>query len=239
MQGAPALDLERVVCRLTELERLGARAFTIGVGDWPLRGFVVRVGDAVRGQLKRCPHARHPLNLLTVRFLKPDGVLILCCSHGALFEKSTGYCVAGPCAGRALTPVALETRDGFVLVADRVAVNAVAQTDGERCGWLGERRITRTDRYRRARPPAGPGPLRVSPSPSCGPRPRARHRPSRSSPREPRRLPARRPPTASPSPRYPFPRPCRRNTGFRWCRHGRRGPRPRTAHRRSSDTNRR
>jgi nitrite reductase/ring-hydroxylating ferredoxin subunit len=127
MQGAPAFDLERVVCRLTELERLGARAFTIGAGDWPLRGFVVRVGAAVRGYVNRCPHAGHPLNLLPDRFLTPDGALILCSSHGALFEKSTGYCVAGPCAGGALTAVALEIRYGFVLLADSVDVNALAQ----------------------------------------------------------------------------------------------------------------
>jgi nitrite reductase/ring-hydroxylating ferredoxin subunit len=127
MQGAPAFDLERVVCRFTELERQGARAFTIGAGDWPLRGFVVRMGDAVRGYVNRCPHAGHPLNLLPDRFLTPDGALILCSSHGALFEKSTGYCVAGPCAGRALTAVALEIRYGFVLLADSVDVNALAQ----------------------------------------------------------------------------------------------------------------
>jgi nitrite reductase/ring-hydroxylating ferredoxin subunit len=111
------------VCRLTELGAQGARAFTIGAGDWPLRGFVVRAGAAVN----RCPHAGHPLNLLPDRFLTPDGALILCSSHGALFEKSTGYCVAGPCAGRALTPVALEIRYGFVLLADSVDVNALAQ----------------------------------------------------------------------------------------------------------------
>jgi nitrite reductase/ring-hydroxylating ferredoxin subunit len=127
LQGTPAFDLERVVCRLTELERQGARAFTIGAGDWPLRGFVVRVGAAVHGYVNRCPHAGHPLNLLPDRFLTPDGALILCTSHGALFEKSTGYCVAGPCAGGALTPVALEIRYGFVLLADSVDVNALAQ----------------------------------------------------------------------------------------------------------------
>lgn len=126
---AQALDVERVVCRFTDLDPQGARAFTIAAGDWPLRGFVVRSGDAVRGYVNRCPHAGHPLNLLPDRFLTSDGTLILCCSHGALFEKATGYCVAGPCVGRSLTPVALELRDGFVLVADSVDVNALAQAD--------------------------------------------------------------------------------------------------------------
>jgi nitrite reductase/ring-hydroxylating ferredoxin subunit len=118
-------DLERVVCRLTEIDAHGARGFTIGGGDFPLRGFVVRVGDAVRGYVNRCPHAGHPLDLLPDRFLSPDGALILCSSHGALFEKASGYCVAGPCAGRSLMPVQLEVRSGFVLLAESVDVNAL------------------------------------------------------------------------------------------------------------------
>jgi len=53
----------------------------------------------------------------------------LCCSHGALFEKSSGYLRGGVlCAGRALTPVALDIRYGFVLLAKSVDVNALAQT---------------------------------------------------------------------------------------------------------------
>jgi nitrite reductase/ring-hydroxylating ferredoxin subunit len=132
--GGSIFDLERVVCRLTEIEAHGARAFTIGSGEWPLRGFVVRVGDAVHGYVNRCPHAGHPLNLLPERFLTPDGALILCSSHGALFEKSSGLCVAGPCAGHSLTPVALEIRSGFVLLADSVDVSALGATlaDGAR-----------------------------------------------------------------------------------------------------------
>jgi nitrite reductase/ring-hydroxylating ferredoxin subunit len=119
------LDVERVVCRLSELES-GVRGFTIGRGDWPLRGFVLRVGDTVRGYLNRCPHAGHPLDLRPQHFLTADGTLILCSSHGALFEKASGYCVAGPCAGRSLTPVPLQVQCGLVLLADGVDVEALA-----------------------------------------------------------------------------------------------------------------
>ena len=44
-EGALRIDLERVICRIEDLEPHGARAFTIGGGDWPLRGFVVRSGS--------------------------------------------------------------------------------------------------------------------------------------------------------------------------------------------------
>ena len=123
------LDVERVVCRESELASHGVRAFTIGSGDWPLRGFVVRVGAHLRGYVNRCPHAGHPLNLLPDRFFTPDGALILCSSHGALFEKLTGFCVAGPCAGRVLTPVPLEVRSGFVMLAEGVDVAALAEAE--------------------------------------------------------------------------------------------------------------
>jgi nitrite reductase/ring-hydroxylating ferredoxin subunit len=119
------IDLERVICRLSDLERHGARGFTIGEGDFPLRGFVVRAGDGVRGYVNRCPHAGHPLDLLPQRFLTADGALILCGSHGALFEKASGQCVAGPCVGRSLVPVPLEVRRGCVLLADEVDINVL------------------------------------------------------------------------------------------------------------------
>jgi nitrite reductase/ring-hydroxylating ferredoxin subunit len=122
-------DLERVVCRESELGAQGVHAFTIGGGDWPLKGFVVRAGAQLRGYVNRCPHAGHPLNLLPDRFFTPDGALLLCSSHGALFEKLTGYCVAGPCAGASLTPVPLEVKSGYVLVADGVDIGALAASE--------------------------------------------------------------------------------------------------------------
>jgi nitrite reductase/ring-hydroxylating ferredoxin subunit len=119
------IDLERVICRLAELDARGTRAFTIGRGDWPLRGFVVRAGAEVRGYVNRCPHAGHPLDLIPGRFLTADGSLILCSSHGALFEKATGFCVAGPCAGRTLVRVELEVQAGLVMLAGAADVDAL------------------------------------------------------------------------------------------------------------------
>ncbi len=123
------VDVERVVCRLTDLDEYGSRAFTIGTGDWPLRGFVVRVGDQVRGYINHCPHAGHPLNLRPHQFLTADGALILCCSHGALFEKLTGLCLAGPCPGRSLRSIPLQILAGFVLLGEDVDAAALADSD--------------------------------------------------------------------------------------------------------------
>jgi nitrite reductase/ring-hydroxylating ferredoxin subunit len=116
------IDLERVVCALSELEDPGARGFTMGRGDWPLRGFVVRRGAEIRAYVNHCPHAGHALNIRPNAFLASDAPLIQCSSHGALFEIESGLCLAGPCPGTRLRPIELRIERGYVLVADDVAL---------------------------------------------------------------------------------------------------------------------
>jgi nitrite reductase/ring-hydroxylating ferredoxin subunit len=125
--AAHELDLERVICRLADLDEHGSRAFSLGSAEWPLRGFVVRCGKEVRGYVNRCPHAGHPLDLRPHRFLTPDRTLILCSSHGALFEKDGGRCIAGPCPGQALRPVPLHLLGAIVLLAPEVDPAALAE----------------------------------------------------------------------------------------------------------------
>ena len=114
------MDLERVICPLHELGDPGAKGFTMGGGDWPLRGFVVRRGSTVRGYVNHCPHAGFPLNWHPDQFLAPDAPLLLCVMHGALFEIDTGLCVAGPCAGKALQPLPVRVTRGYVMLEDEV-----------------------------------------------------------------------------------------------------------------------
>ncbi len=120
------IDLTRVLCRVDELAATGCREFSLGGGDWPVRGFIVRDGTAVHAYLNRCAHMALPLNMLPNRFLTHDGSLILCTAHGALFEKSTGYCVAGPCPGQSLTRVPIEVAAGCVMLAADVDVGTLA-----------------------------------------------------------------------------------------------------------------
>jgi nitrite reductase/ring-hydroxylating ferredoxin subunit len=117
------LDLARVICPVHELDDPGARGFTIGGGDWPLRGFVVRRGAEVRAYVNHCPHAGHPLNLKPHAFLAPGQPLIQCSSHGALFEMETGLCLAGPCAGARLRALGLRIEQGYVILADDVELS--------------------------------------------------------------------------------------------------------------------
>jgi nitrite reductase/ring-hydroxylating ferredoxin subunit len=114
------LDLERVICPLHELDDPGARGFTMGEGDWPLRGFVVRRGAIVRAYVNHCPHAGFPLNWQPDQFLAPHAPLILCVMHGALFDIEDGKCVSGPCEGAALHSLPVSVKDGCVLLADGV-----------------------------------------------------------------------------------------------------------------------
>lgn len=78
---------------------------------------VHRQGDQVRAWLNVCPHAGRRLDWAPGQFLKSRDGLLVCAAHGASFELEGGQCVAGPCRGDALRPVAVEVRDGQVWLA--------------------------------------------------------------------------------------------------------------------------
>jgi len=115
-----------VLCSLAELGETGSRGFAVGEGDWPLRGFIVKTVKGVAAFVNYCPHAGHPLNFKPHRFLTPDGNLILCGSHGALFTRDDGLCIAGPCPGKSLTPIPVEVIGDYVLLAEGVDIERLA-----------------------------------------------------------------------------------------------------------------
>ena len=122
------IDLARVLCSLAELEETGSRGFAVGEGDWPLRGFLVKTTTGVAAYVNYCPHAGHPLNFRPHKFLTSDRNLILCSSHGALFARDNGLCIAGPCAGQSLTSIPVEVVGGCVMLAADVDVERLANS---------------------------------------------------------------------------------------------------------------
>lgn len=96
-----------VLCRLAELPDGESKGFDRGAGTVPREVFVVREGRRLFGYVNACPHLGTPLEFQPDRFLSADGSHILCTTHGAIFRIEDGYCLAGPCAGRRLEPLAL------------------------------------------------------------------------------------------------------------------------------------
>jgi nitrite reductase/ring-hydroxylating ferredoxin subunit len=94
-----------------------ARNYVLQIGDARFHGFVVRRGEAVFGYVDRCPHAGLPLTQELDRYLTPDGDLIMCSWHGAVFTVEEGTCVGGPCVGARLAPWPVEARDGRIVTA--------------------------------------------------------------------------------------------------------------------------
>lgn len=105
------------LCAVADIPDPGARALVLQIGEAFFHGFVVHKDGEVAGYVDRCPHAGHPLAVELDRYLTPDGELILCSWHGAIFEPLTGLCVGGPCAGARLTPWPVQVEDGIVRTA--------------------------------------------------------------------------------------------------------------------------
>lgn len=102
---------------LDQIDDGAARNFVLAIGDGRFHGFVVRRGGEVHGYVDRCPHMGLPLAKRLDDYLAPEGDLIACSWHGALFEIGTGACVGGPCAGGALTPWPVRVEDGLLKTA--------------------------------------------------------------------------------------------------------------------------
>ena len=77
-----------------------------------------RDGQQVRAWLNVCPHAGRRLDWAPGKFLKSKEGHLVCAAHGASFELVNGDCIAGPCRGDSLRRVAVEIRDGHVVLVD-------------------------------------------------------------------------------------------------------------------------
>jgi nitrite reductase/ring-hydroxylating ferredoxin subunit len=101
----------------------GLASGTATVDGRPLRWIAVdRGARGVVAYIDSCPH--WSVSLLADDATRYDTDVIFCSRHGARFRLDDGLCDAGPCEGRALTALVVETAgDGLTLsmIRDRFA----------------------------------------------------------------------------------------------------------------------
>jgi nitrite reductase/ring-hydroxylating ferredoxin subunit len=94
-----------------------ARNFVLEMKAGRFIGFLIRRGDSVHGYVDRCAHMALPLAQQLDQYLTPDGALIQCSWHGALYRVEDGECVGGPCLGARLMTWPVAVRDGTIVTA--------------------------------------------------------------------------------------------------------------------------
>lgn len=110
---------ERLICASADLADGGKgvrfRVHALGGAE---RGFAIRHGGLVHAFMNQCPHAFTELDWNPGEFFDDTALYLICSTHGALFEPSTGLCVAGPCRGARLSRLPVCEREGEVFLLD-------------------------------------------------------------------------------------------------------------------------
>lgn len=80
--------------------------------------FAVRFGGEVHAYLNRCAHVPVELDWQPGKFFDGSGLVLICSTHGALYDPATGGCLGGPCRRGGLEKLAVEERDGVIRLKD-------------------------------------------------------------------------------------------------------------------------
>jgi nitrite reductase/ring-hydroxylating ferredoxin subunit len=110
---------ERVICASAALDEGGDGVrFEIERTGATASGFAIRFAGVVHAYLNRCAHVGVELDWEPGKFFDSERLLLICSSHGALYDPSSGECLGGPCGGGGLEKLAIEERDGEVLLKE-------------------------------------------------------------------------------------------------------------------------
>jgi nitrite reductase/ring-hydroxylating ferredoxin subunit len=113
---------ERLICESAALAEGGSGVrFELRSEGAEAKGFAVRFNGRACAYVNRCPHLGTELDWQPGEFFEESGLYLVCSTHGAIFEPSTGFCVAGPCHGASLEPLQVRERDGQVFLQNDAA----------------------------------------------------------------------------------------------------------------------
>lgn len=106
---------KRVICSATALVEGGAGVrFEVVSGGQVKPAFVIRHAGKACAYLNQCAHVGVQLDWQEGQFFDPATGMLICATHGALYDPASGECRDGPCRGGRLIPVAVEECDGRI-----------------------------------------------------------------------------------------------------------------------------
>ncbi|NBB93060.1 MAG: Rieske 2Fe-2S domain-containing protein [Gammaproteobacteria bacterium] len=105
------------LCPADDLEEGRYREFQLEQDGEPVWLIVTRREGRARAWFNLCPHQGRPLNFAPDRFLTDEADRLVCAHHGAVFDPSSGVCVAGPCKNAALREIIVEESQGRILAS--------------------------------------------------------------------------------------------------------------------------
>ena len=106
---------ERLICSSADLANSGkAVRFAVEYFGEQAPAFVLRYQDRVHAYLNRCGHMPMELDWREGEFFDLEGRDLICSTHGATYEASSGKCLGGPCSGTPLVRLRIEEREGKV-----------------------------------------------------------------------------------------------------------------------------
>ena len=111
----PNADSVRIaLCPSQDLcDSAAAVPFDVDYAGQACRAFAIRFEGAVHAYLNRCTHVAMELDWQINQFFDDTGQWLLCSTHGAAYQPSTGACSGGPCTG-GLVKINLTEEDGVV-----------------------------------------------------------------------------------------------------------------------------
>lgn len=108
------------VCPSSALaERGDGVRFEVDAPGGPAPAFVLRIDGVPVAYLNRCAHVPVELDWNPGRFLDDTGTVIVCTTHGAVYDAADGSCAGGPCRGRGLQALPCREAGGWIEVGAR------------------------------------------------------------------------------------------------------------------------
>jgi nitrite reductase/ring-hydroxylating ferredoxin subunit len=112
----PTADL---LCASADVPERGKRAVTLLHRGIPAEALLIRYEGRVYAYLNRCVHMPKALDCENPDIFDPSGRYLQCSFHTVHYEPTTGEALSEICAGKKLTAVRVEEREGGVYLTDK------------------------------------------------------------------------------------------------------------------------